>query len=276
MLQETPDSGGEIFTWVLSVQLSMRSNAREIDIFLALSCQQYRQKINVSYGTFQTNLLSTGKDILFVFRKFAHQVVDHAGAHSNHDGDEDEDDDNVLGLGEVNGDATTLSRTASLLIPTKLAVANSVAQEALIWVKRVADRLMIRWCSRMVLLVTYTKCIITVVKAIFTLLFPFILKFVLVHRTLNLSDPLPWKRDREVLFSVLHLLCEHREPRCKFWTNALCLSKVPAVKEYQKDDSYLGYLGFKSCSQVHLGFWLTLHTKCWLLLSLIPRLIHKR
>ena len=114
-----------------SLQLSMRSYAREIDTFLALSCQQYR-KINVSYGTFQTNLLSTGKDILFVFRKFAHQVVDHAGTHSNHDGDEDEDDDNVLGLGEVNRDATTLSRTASLLIPTKLAVANSVAQEALI------------------------------------------------------------------------------------------------------------------------------------------------
>ena len=220
----------------------MRSHAREIDTLLALSCQQYR-KINVSYGTFQTNLLSTGKDILFVFRKFAHQVVDHAGAHSNHDGDEDEDDDNVLGLGEVNGDATTLSRTASLLIPTKLAVANSVAQEALIWVKRVVDRLMIRWCSRMVLLVTYTKCIITVVKAIFTLLFPFILKFVLVHRTLKLSDPLPWKRDREVLFSVLHLLCEHREPRCKFWTNALCLSKVPAVKEYQKDGSYFLLFG---------------------------------
>ena len=36
-----------------SLQLSMRSYAREIDTFLALSCQQYR-KINVSYGTFQT------------------------------------------------------------------------------------------------------------------------------------------------------------------------------------------------------------------------------
>ena len=74
----------------------MRSHAREIDTLLALSCQQYR-KINVSYGTFQTNLLSTGKDILFVFRKFAHQVVDHAGAHA-HLGVDHEDDDDLTNL----------------------------------------------------------------------------------------------------------------------------------------------------------------------------------
>ena len=76
----------------------------------------------------KTNLLSTSKHIFFVFREFPHQVVDHASAHAYHDEDEDEDDDDVLGLGEVDGDASALSRAASLFIPTKLAVADPVAE----------------------------------------------------------------------------------------------------------------------------------------------------
>ena len=80
----------------------------------------------------KTNLFSAGKHILFVFREFADQVVDHPGAHSYHDGDEDEDDDDVLGLGEVDGDAASLPGATSLLVPTKLAVPDPVAQQALI------------------------------------------------------------------------------------------------------------------------------------------------
>ena len=80
----------------------------------------------------QTNLLSAGKNVLFVFREFANEVVDHSGAHADHDGDEDEDDDNVLRLGKVNWDASSLPRTASLLVPTKLAVPHTVAQQTLI------------------------------------------------------------------------------------------------------------------------------------------------
>ena len=80
----------------------------------------------------KTNLFSTSKHVLFVFGEFAHQVVDHPGAHSYHDGDEDEDDDDVLGLGEVDGDAPSLPGAARLLIPTKLAVPDPVAQQALI------------------------------------------------------------------------------------------------------------------------------------------------
>ena len=80
----------------------------------------------------KTNLFSTSKHVLFVFGEFAHQVVDHPGAHSYHDGDEDEDDDDVLGLGEVDGDAPSLPGAARLLVPTKLAVPDPVAQQALI------------------------------------------------------------------------------------------------------------------------------------------------
>ena len=56
----------------------------------------------------KTNLLSAGKNVLFVLREFANEVVDHPSAHADHDGDEDEDDDDVLRLGKVNRDASTL------------------------------------------------------------------------------------------------------------------------------------------------------------------------
>ena len=81
----------------------------------------------------KTNLLSAGKNVLLVFREFANEVVDHSGAHADHDGDEDEHDDDVLRLGKVNRDASSLPRTASLLVPTKLAVPHTVAQQTLIW-----------------------------------------------------------------------------------------------------------------------------------------------
>ena len=93
----------------------------------------------------KTNLFSAGKNILFVFREFANQVVDHPSAHPYHDGDEDEHDDDVLGLGEVDGDASALPRAASLLVPTKLAVANPVAQQALICQNKLDDIFWIGW-----------------------------------------------------------------------------------------------------------------------------------
>ena len=90
------------------------------------------QKYRLGLEFAKPNLLSAGKNVLLVFREFANEVVDHSGAHSDHDGDEDEDDDNVLRLGKVNRDASTLPGTASLLVPTKLAVPHTVAQQTLI------------------------------------------------------------------------------------------------------------------------------------------------
>ena len=99
-------------------QIMIRWSSNEMHCLLEFAKETKCIKADDIYGSIQqrpgldfakTNLFSAGKNILFVFREFANQVVDHSGAHPYHDGDEDEDDDDVLGLGEVDGDASALS-----------------------------------------------------------------------------------------------------------------------------------------------------------------------